>query len=805
MRIPTIRTRWRHSILLRSALILAGSLILVSIITISATIVVTGEREQLAATERLNHLLDTVESTVSIACFVKDAKLADEVAQGLLKNNEVRSVAIKADETELTHKVLATATPNQYSGNLRLTRDVRSPFTPGKIIGHILIEANSEAIEHDINREVQFVILQIIGQLAMVTLTMLAVMIMFIVRPIKAMSDGLHRMNPTSGGRLAMPHGHDETEIGSLVNDINNLAGNLVSAIDQERTLRQQKELEEKKYHSIFENAETGIFIVAQEGTLTSWNPAFARLMGIPPNDIYQGTLNIRQLPWENTSRIAELALNCHLDNAVLSDDLTIRLRNGYRRWLNVVLTPIGEGLLQGVVHDVTEHKEAENTAKRLAITDMLTGVANRLGLEEKLHELEHDPLIAQTGGFTLMLADLDNFRRINEGFGLPIGDNLLKDITARLSNGIKGSDTLARLTGDRFALILQSVVDGENIDRIARRILESIRKPFLIEGSPIQIHASLGITTYPGDGSDTPQLLRNAELALDRAKAAGGNNYIFFDQTLSEAVEQRRRLENDLRQATQNHEFMMYYQPIIDLTENRLAGAEALIRWQHPTHGLVPPDAFIALAEEIGLIDEIGLWVLDVACAQLALWQREGLDRYLSINVSGRQIPNGLPPDALADAVHRHGIDPSRLALEITEGILLADISKALNWLNAVRSQGFRIYLDDFGTGYSSLSYLKRFPVDTLKVDKSFVRDMHDDSSDRALIEAVITMARSLDMKVVAEGVETVGQLNLLRSMKCQLAQGYYFSRPVPAAQFEAVAAQINAQLGTPVPIPAY
>ncbi|MDR3395562.1 MAG: EAL domain-containing protein [Parasulfuritortus sp.] len=799
-----MRTRWRHSILLRSALILAGSLILVSIITISATIVVTGDREQRAATERLNHLLDTVESTVSIACFVKDAKLADEVAQGLLKNNEVRSVTIKADETELTRKALVTATQDQYSGKLRLTRDVHSPFTPNKIIGHILVEANSEAIEHDINREVQFVILQIFGQLAMVTLTMLAVMIMFIVRPIKAMSDGLHRMDPTSGGRLAMPKGHDETEIGSLVNDINNLAGNLVSAIDQERTLRQQKELEEKKYHSIFENAETGIFIVAQEGTLTSWNPAFARLMGIPLNDNYQGTLNMRQLPWENTSRIAELALNCHLDNAVLSDDLTIRLRNGYRRWLNVVLTPIWEGLLQGVVHDVTEHKEAENTAKRLAITDMLTGVANRLGLEEKLHELQHDPLIAQTGGFTLMLADLDNFRRINEGFGLPIGDSLLKDITARLNHGIKGSDTLARLSGDRFALVLQSVVGGENIDRIARRILESIHKPFLIEGSPIQIHASLGITTYPEDGSDTPQLLRNAELALDRAKAAGGNNYIFFDQTLAEAVEQRRRLENDLRQATQNQEFLVYYQPIVDLTENRLAGAEALIRWQHPAHGLVPPDAFIAMAEEIGLIDEIGLWVLDVACGQLALWQREGLDRYLSINVSGRQIPNGLPPDALADAVHRHGIDPSRLALEITEGILLADISKALNWLNAVRSQGFRIYLDDFGTGYSSLSYLKRFPVDTLKVDKSFVRDMHDDSSDRALIEAVITMARSLDMKVVAEGVETVGQLNLLRSMKCQLAQGYYFSRPVPAGQFEAVAAQINALLGDPASIPA-
>ncbi len=796
-----MRTRWRHSILFRTALILISSLILVSAITITATIMVTGERQRQAANERLTHLLDTVESTVSIACFVKDAKLADEVAQGLLKNTEVRSVLIKADETELTRKAIASPTSQENSSTSILTREVHSPFTPGKAIGQIQIEGNTEAIERDINQEIKFVILQALGQLAMVTLTLLAVMLLYILRPIKAMSEGLHRLDATKGERLTMPKGHADTEIGSLVSDINTLAGNLVSTLDQERTLRQQKEQEERKYHSIFENAETGIFIITQDGTLTSWNPAFARLMGIPTNDSYKGSLNIRQLPWENASRIAELALNCHLRNTVLADDLTIRLRTGFRRWLNVVLTPIDEKLQQGVVHDVTEHKEAEDSAKRLAITDMLTGVANRLGLEEKLRELLHDPFIAQTGGFTLMLADLDSFRRINEGFGLPMGDSLLRDVTARLSNGIKLGDTLARLSGDRFALILQSVVDGENIEHIAHRILESMRKPFFIEGTSIQIHLSLGITIYPEDGSDIPQLLRNAELALDRAKAAGGNSHLFFDQTLAEAANQRRQLENDLRLALQNNEFQLYYQPIVDLSENRLAGAEALIRWQQPGHGLVPPDAFIPMAEEIGLIDEIGLWALDAGCRQLAQWQREGINRYLSINVSGRQIPDGLTPAALTQAAQRHGIDPAWLALEITEGILLADISKALAWLHAVRGLGFSIYLDDFGTGYSSLSYLKRFPIDTLKVDKSFVRDMSSDSSDLALIEAVIAMARGLNMKVVAEGVETHGQLTLLRNMHCHYAQGYYFSRPVPAEQFEAVATLINTSLNNPTP----
>lgn len=788
-----MRILGRHSILIRTAAVLFASFFLAGAITISATIVVTGEREHQAATERLNQLLDTVASTVSVACFVKDGKLADEVALGLLNNKEVLAVTIKVDDTELSHKQLPGTRSELAINPLRLIRDVRSPFDVGKVIGQIQVIANTEAIERGIHEEVRFVIVQIVGQLTLVALTVLVVMIVLIVRPIKAMSDGLHHMDATRGERLALPAGHSHTEIGRLVEDINGLAGDLVDTLDQERTLRLLKELEEKKYHSIFENAETGIFIVEPDGMLTSWNPAFARLMGIPANDPGQARLNIRALPWEDSARIIRLTGRCRDGNAGLSDDLAIRPRDAARRWLGVVLTPIGEDLLQGVVHDITEHKEAEASARRMAVTDPLTGVNNRHGLEEQLHDLLDDRQAVLGGGFTLIMVDLDSFRRINEGFGLPIGDTILKDATARLSHSIKGSDTIARLGGDRFALVLRSVSGGEDVDRIAERILRSIRKPFFVEGAPIILHASLGITLYPKDGTDIPHLLRNAELAMDRAKAAGGNSYVFFDPGLAQAAEQRQQLENDLRQAVLNSEFQLYYQPIVDLANNRLAGAEALIRWRHPERGLVAPDTFIPLAEEIGLIDEIGLWALDTACAQLASWQMDGLDRYLSINVSGRQIPDGLPPEVLAEAVERHGIAPSRLALEITEGVLLADIAKAISWLDAARANGFHVYLDDFGTGYSSLSYLKRFPIDTLKIDKSFVRDMSDDSSDRALIEAVIAMARSLNMRVVAEGVETPGQLLLLRGMHCRYAQGYHFSRPVPAGEFEAVAARIS------------
>ncbi len=447
---------------------------------------------------------------------------------------------------------------------------------------------------------------------------------------------------------------------------------------------------------------------------------------------------------------------------------------------------------MQGVVHDVTDLKEAETLAKRLAVTDTLTGLANRLGLEQHMSDL------VKTGaqGFTLILADLDNFKQVNDGLGLPIGDAILKIATARLSSCVKNQDTVARISADLFGILLPNVTLGANADNIAVRIMDELRQTYFIDGSPIKMQASLGITLFPNDGDDPPSLLRNAELALDRAKAGGGNAVVFFDPTLAQAAEQRRHMENDLRLAIQNHQFVLYYQPIVDLPADRLAGAEALIRWRHPERGMIAPDAFIPIAEATGLIDEIGLWVLETACQQLADWQQRGLRHYISLNVSGRQIPRGLPPEHLAEVMRRHGVDPAGLALEITEGILMADVEKAQAWLNAVRNMGCRIYLDDFGTGYSSLSYLKRFPVDTLKVDKSFVGDMSDDSSDRTLVAAVVAMARSLAMDVVAEGVENAAQLRLLRQMGCRYAQGYYFSRPLPIGDFDTLAERIDLEL---------
>ncbi len=780
---------WRYSILARVAIVLIASFALVSIASMLATIKITEDREYRAALTRLNQLLDAVEGTVSAACFVKNNALADDVALGLMKNSDVLAVTITSDRETLAQHIRANAHPDR---TLAISRLVHSPFAPEKVLGEIELLPNTAQIQHEIDKEVRLAAMQLGALLALTALVVVAVMLFAIVRPIKAMSDRLHRMNATTGDRLRVKRWLKNTEIGRLAEDVNQLAACLVAALDEEHTLRLRQETEEKKYHSIFENAESGIFITDRTGRITSWNPAFQRILDLADEDAEGATITLAELNWEAPEQLAALLRECTFNSQPCTRDVALIRPDATRYWLNIVLSPIDENTMQGVVHDVTDLKEAETLAKRLAVTDTLTGLANRLGLEQHMSDL------VKTGaqGFTLILADLDNFKQVNDGLGLPIGDAILKIATARLSSCVKNQDTVARISADLFGILLPNVTLGANADNIAVRIMDELRQTYFIDGSPIKMQASLGITLFPNDGDDPPSLLRNAELALDRAKAGGGNAVVFFDPTLALAAEQRRHMENDLRLAIQNHQFVLFYQPIVDLPADRLAGAEALIRWRHPERGMIAPDAFIPIAEATGLIDEIGLWVLETACRQLADWQQRGLRRYISLNVSGRQIPRGLPPEHLAEVMRRHGVDPAGLALEITEGILMADVEKAQAWLNAVRNMGCRIYLDDFGTGYSSLSYLKRFPVDTLKVDKSFVGDMSDDSSDRTLVAAVVAMARSLAMDVVAEGVENAAQLRLLRQMGCRYAQGYYFSRPLPIDDFDTHAERIDLEL---------
>jgi len=774
-----------------------GIAVVVGTVFMARTVVVTHEHTRLQVTEGLSELLDTIENTASIACFVRDQTLAAEVARGLLKNSTVLGVEIKTDNEVLASNYRHPLTP-QVSQE-RLVRTIYSPFISDESIGQIEIYPNTEEIDRLVRQNVYFVATLLVMQLIAVVIAIVIVVLHWIVNPIKGMSDYLHHMDAAAGDRLKLPRGHTHTEVGRLAEDINSLAGRLVISLEDERQLRLQREMDEKKYRAIFDNAETGIFISDQEGQIESANPALIRLLELS-NAANPSAHRISNLAWVLPACTEELISVCAGNNILSENDLELISGNGAIRWLNLVLSPIGENRVQGLVSDITERKQIENLARMQAVTDPLTGIANRPGFERMLLSAIQQGELAEKGsedvGFTLMQIDLDGFKRINEALGLPVGDEVLKMVGKRICHYLKPTDIVARLGGDEFAVILLGITSSESTTVIAERLLRSLEKNYDIETTQIKLCASIGITIYPNDGNDMPFLLRNVELALDHARSNGGNCFSFFNRSMAEAIERRQTMETDMQLALKRNEFILFFQPIIDITTNRLVGAEALIRWRHPEKGLVPPDDFIPLAEETGLIINIGLWCLETACQQLVNWKNEGKDYYLSINISGRQIPDGLPPATLADAIHHHGIDASRLVLELTEGVLLSDVRRAQQWLGALREQGFRIYLDDFGTGYSSLSYLKRFPVNTIKVDKSFVRDMGDDTDDYALVEAIVVMARTLGMDVVAEGVENREQLGLLRRMRCRYVQGFYFSRPVPINEFDVAAERISTML---------
>ena len=426
-----------------------------------------------------------------------------------------------------------------------------------------------------------------------------------------------------------------------------------------------------------------------------------------------------------------------------------------------------------------------------MALTDGLTGLDNRQGFENRWQEWINT---SPERPFALLIVNLDKFKRINDALGIPFGNKLLTLIANRIVGGLKPEDSVARLGGDEFAVVLPDTVREATVSSVAGRIVERLCENYQIDDKEAMVTVSIGAARFPLDGGDLPALLRNAEVALAEARAGGGRCACLFTPAMIQAIERRHQLAIDLRHAADGGELRLHFQPIIDLRDYRVIGAEALIRWMHPEHGLIPPDNFIPLAEETGLIEDIGLWCLRTTCQQLARWQADGRSFRVTINVSARQIPAGIPPHLVTATCREFGIAPQYLGIEITESTLMGESAEIRAWLDQIRLAGFATYLDDFGTGYSSLSYLKRFPIDTIKIDKAFIRDMNEASNDRVMVEAVIMMAESLALTVVAEGVENAGQLDILRRMGCTYGQGFHFSRPVPPEQFLDVARQIEA-----------
>jgi diguanylate cyclase (GGDEF)-like protein/PAS domain S-box-containing protein len=564
-----------------------------------------------------------------------------------------------------------------------------------------------------------------------------------------------------------------------------------VVGVDMDITERKQRENElletKERLELALTSADMGWWEWDVVGDHQRWSVGFEQLLGFEPG-MYNGTPEAfrRCLHPEDDAAYGLMLGSPHAWRDEW--DYRVILPNGTERWISSRSKAFwsANGSLErviGVDVDISLRKEAEADLLRRATHDPLTDLPNRRNFVERL---EHSLQMARRGSTTLavIFLDLDRFKVINDTLGHSSGDALLIAVSERLTRHLRDDDIVARLGGDEFTMILPAVRGMENGVIVAEKLLKAFEQPFVVDGSEIIVGASLGISLYPSDGEDSETLLRHADDAMRRAKKSGRNQYQFYRAEMTEAAQVQLELERDLRRAIEHQQLELHYQPQFELRSNALIGVEALLRWKHPTRGYIPPSQFIPVAEDSGLIVGIGDWVLRQACEQLSRWQRDHLPFRVAVNVSALQFERHDLVESVSSALLEYSVDAHWLELELTESLVMRDVTGSTKQLQKLRDLGVQIAIDDFGTGYSSLAYLQRLPIDRLKIDRAFIKDLGGDPDTSPLAQAIIGLAHTLGMEVVAEGIETTQQLEILKRMGCEIGQGYLLGRPAPSGE---------------------
>jgi len=575
----------------------------------------------------------------------------------------------------------------------------------------------------------------------------------------------------------ASPHRHDGRQVVcAIVHDISERA-------EAERRLREAA--------TVFESTAEAIMITDANGVIRRLNQAFSQMTGYGETEALGQTPRILKSGRQDAAFYqnvwARLLTQGHWEG-----ELWNKRKNGeiFPVWQTISTVRDDLGKTVGFVSlfiDITQKKRDADELAYRANYDALTGLPNRNLLAERLSQALKQAR-RENSRVAVMFIDLDFFKQVNDTLGHATGDRLLQLAAERMRMCVRETDTIARLGGDEFVILLTDIDAAAPAGVVAEKVVAQMVEPFSIEDNEIHIGASIGITIFPDDGRDIDTLFRNADLAMYRAKAVGRNNAQFFVAALTTAALDRRALENDLRGALARQELQLRFLPLVNLASGRITGVEALLRWQHPQRGLIEPGAFVPLAEETGLIREIGAWTLDEACRRLAGWTSAGHRLTLALNISVRQLPEALSVRHILATLGKHGIPPQQVVLEFAESVLFTESPAIQQWFVEVGNAGLHLAIDDFGTGFSSLASLKRFAVHHVKIDRSFVRGMAGDASSRALVEAILAMAHSLGLSVVAEGVEDADQARLLLARQCEQAQGYLYSEPLPAEEFSAL-----------------
>jgi len=587
-----------------------------------------------------------------------------------------------------------------------------------------------------------------------------------------------------NGSEFKIPLDTHTDEIGMLNRAFLRMSDEMKQLIDglNHRILEKEgAEREARKLSKAVAFSSSGLVITDHNLAIEYTNPFLLEMLGCAPDDVMHKDLSMlyaREMGFVSDDIRLSLKERQHWRGDML---LEFALK---QFWVSLAIAPIRDD--RGVVshyvcamQDISFIKESQRKMEQLAYFDVLTGLANRSYFRDQLRKAI---AMASRGyyHFALLYFDLDEFKRINDTLGHDAGDELLKEVSRRLTSRLREEDTIARLGGDEFAVILSGISNRKQAASIAENLRQSFALPVKLAGHDMAISASIGITLAPEDAIDEELLLKHADLAMYEAKARGKNTYHFFSQDLNDAANERLQIESQLREALREQQFMLYYQPKLDIRTETIVGYETLLRWLRPDNSMIPPLKFIPVAESTGLIVQIGEWIIWEACRFLTRQHARGHVITVSINLSARQFTDSDLPALIDRIIKRTGAPASHLIFEITESMLMGDTDAAINQLNELKRLGLSLSIDDFGTGYSSLSYLKRFPVDELKIDRSFVKDIPDDKNDMDITAAIIAMAQKMDLRVVAEGVETAEQVTFLQQNACYLVQGYYYSMPL-------------------------
>ncbi|MBF0368496.1 MAG: EAL domain-containing protein [Magnetococcales bacterium] len=594
----------------------------------------------------------------------------------------------------------------------------------------------------------------------------------------------LHDISERKATLAALQDAHDKLEVRvqkrtrALMESTTRLEGEILE--------RKRGEAKLRLLAKVFENTSEGILITDAQSHILDVNQAFTEITGYARSEAIGNTPRLTKSDRHDAEFYQEM-WGTLLASGRWSGEIWDRRKDGslYPKKLSINAVHDNDGLTShyvGVFSDISQLKQTEERLERLAYYDALTGLPNRVLFKDRLNQ---ECLQARRTGHrvAVMFLDLDRFKYVNDTLGHAFGDRLLVDVGNRLMGCVRESDTVARLGGDEFTIILGDCGSEERVGKVSEKILEAIQKQFVLDGKELFIGVSIGIGIYPDNGEDFDTLTKNADAAMYRAKESGRNTYRFFSEEMNAASSQRLDLEASLRLGLERGEFCLHYQPKVAMESGRIVGMESLVRWQHPEKGMISPAEFIPIAEETGFIVPLGEWILKTACRQAKKWLDAGFwDLTMAVNLSVRQFQHQDLLELVERVVRENGLPRGMLELEITESMVMGDVGQAVTVLEGLREMGIKLSVDDFGTGYSSLSYLKRLPIQTLKIDQSFVRDLSVSSSEAAIVAAIISMAKSLNLMVVAEGVENQEQVDFLRERGCDQIQGFFCSRPLPS-----------------------